>query len=89
MNVNRIVIWTSPTVRFQKLYVFKDGEMVDQVGVTVEDLNDTLLALMDKYHIKQLDFSGTHNYAEGLVHDFHCQLGIADKNENLETKLLY
>lgn len=76
MNVNRIVIWTSPTVRFQKLYVFKDGEMVDQVGVTVEDLNDTLLALMDKYRIKQLDFSGTHNYAEGLVHDFQAKSNL-------------
>ena len=70
MSVNRIVTWTSPTVRFQKIYVFKDGEMIDQVGVTVEELNETLLALMEKYSIKQLDFSGSHLYAQGLVKNF-------------------
>lgn len=76
MSVNRIVIWTSPTIRFQKLYVFKDGEMVDKAGVTIEDLNDTLLAFMDKYHIRQLDFSGTHSYAEGLVRDFQAKSNL-------------
>ena len=83
---NKIVIWTSPTIRFQKLYVFKEGEMVDQIGVTVEDLNETLLALMNKYNINRLDFSGTHSYAEGLVKDFQeksmLKFGVNDVRIN-------
>ena len=70
MTNDRIVIWTSPTIRFQKLYVFKDGVMVDQIGVIVEDLNETLAAFIEKYSIRRLDFSGSHNYAKGLVEDF-------------------
>jgi len=70
MTYDRIVIWTSPTERFQKLYVFKDGALIDQMGVEPENLSDTLTALVNKYTINRLDFSGTHSYAEGLVHEF-------------------
>ena len=70
MSNNHIVIWTSPTVRFQKIFIYKEGELVSQLGVTVEDLNEILIELMDKYNIKQLDFSGTHSYARGLVKSF-------------------
>jgi hypothetical protein len=70
MTYDRIVIWTSPVEKFQKLYVFKDGVLVDQMGIAVDDLNDTLEALISKYTINRLDFSGAHAYAEGLVKDF-------------------
>lgn len=70
MTYDRIVIWTSPIERFQKLYVFKDGALVDQMGVEPENLSDTLMALIDKYTINRLDFSGNHSYAEGLANEF-------------------
>ena len=70
MTYDRIVIWTSPTERFQKLYVFKDGALVDQMGIEVDNFYDTLNALIEKYSINRLDFSGTRSYSEGLANDF-------------------
>lgn len=83
MAGNKIIIWTSPVENFQKIYVFKDGVIVDQFGIQVTELNEILPALIEKYSINRLDFSGSHIYAEGLVKSFqesapHLKFGLND-----------
>lgn len=72
MEVNRIIIWTNPTAPFQKLYVMKDGILVDQMGVKFDDVEDVTYALADKYNITELHFSGTPSYGEKLAKDIEA-----------------
>ena len=67
---DRIIIWTSPLAPFQQLYIYKDSEKVDQIGAQVNDLADILTTAIEKYKIYQLDFSGSHIFAQGLVRAF-------------------
>ena len=88
MTYDRIVIWTSPTEPFQKIYVFKDGAQVDQFGIQVSELNEILPALIEKYNINRLDFSGSHVYAEGLIEQFknstpNLRFGLNDIRINI------
>ena len=69
MDVNKIIVWTNPTAPFQKVYVMKDGTLVDQLGVKFEDVEDVVYALADKYHISQVDFSGTPSYGEKIANN--------------------
>jgi hypothetical protein len=64
METNKIIVWTSPIAPFQKIYVIKNGDMVDQVGVQFDDLEDVIVAMCQKYSITQIDFSGTHSYGK-------------------------
>lgn len=66
MNIDRVIAWVSPVAPYQKLYVFQDGVLIDQAGVKIEDLEDTIYAFLKKYNINQLHFSGTHSFAEKL-----------------------
>ena len=65
--MNKIIIWTSPTAPFQKIYVMKEGELVDQMGVLPNNLEGIVYALVDKYQIMDIDFSGTPSFAEGFM----------------------
>lgn len=69
MEVNRIIIWTNPTAPFQKIYVMKDGALVDQMGVKFEDVEDVTYALANKYDITEIHVSGTRAYGEKIAHD--------------------
>jgi hypothetical protein len=66
MNLDRVVVWMSPTAPYQKAYVFQEGVLVDQAGVTVEDLEEVIYAFLIKYNINHLHFSGVHSFAEAL-----------------------
>ena len=68
-DVNKIIVWTNPTAPFQKIYVMKEGILVDQVGVKVDDVKDVVYALADKYSIFDINFSGAPSYGEKIAKD--------------------
>jgi len=69
METNKIIVWTSPTAPFQKIYVIKDGTLVDQMGVKPDDIRDIVYALADKYNIVEIDFSGSTSYGAKILED--------------------
>jgi hypothetical protein len=64
MAANKIIVWTNPTAPFQKIYVMKDGALVDQMGIMPNNIEDIVYALVDKYQITDIDFSGAKSFAE-------------------------
>lgn len=82
MDVNRIIVWTNPTAPFQKIYVMKDGVLVDQFGVKFEDVKDITYAVADKYDINDVHFSGTRSYAEKIVQEI-----MATQYENRQLNI--
>lgn len=67
--VNKIIVWTNPTAPFQKIYVMKEGVLVDQIGVRIDDVKDVVYALADKYNIFDINFSGAPTYGEKIAKD--------------------
>lgn len=66
-NMNKIIVWTNPTAPFQKIYVMKNNEIVDQLGVMPNNLEDIIYTLVDKYEITDIGFSGAHSFAERFM----------------------
>ena len=64
MNLDRIVVWMSPTAPYQKIYVFQEGVLVDQAGIAIDDFEEVIYDFLIKYKINHLHFSGVHSFAE-------------------------
>lgn len=64
--MDRIIIRGDLAAPFQHLYVYKNGERIDTIGVLFEDLTETVLSYLQKYELTQLDLSGPRVYMEGV-----------------------
>lgn len=69
MENNKIVVIANPTCLFQKIFVSKNDEVIDQFGVTYDDIQDITYALVDKYDITDIFFSGPMSYVEKIAKD--------------------
>lgn len=61
-----LLIRGEPFELYQFLYVFKDDERIERIGVLMEDLETITFSLIAKYHIKQINLSGIRSFMEGI-----------------------
>lgn len=64
--MDRIIVRGDLTAPYQHLYVYKNGERVDTIGVLFEDIVDTVLSYLKKYELINIDLSGPRIYMEGI-----------------------
>ena len=64
--MDRIIIRGDLTAPYQHLYVYKNGERVDSIGVLFEDVVDTTLSCLKKYELTNIDLSGPRSYMTGI-----------------------
>lgn len=50
----------------QRFFVYEDGNKLDNIETTVEELVENVLQLAFKHEINQIDLSGPKQYALGL-----------------------
>lgn len=50
----------------QKFYVYEDGNKIDAVKTSLDDIPTTVIGLADKYEVKQLDLSGPKQFSAGV-----------------------
>ena len=67
--MNRVIIHGDISAPFQHIYVYKDGERVDTVGVLFEDIPETTLNYLEKYNLSNIDLSGARVYTEKIEQD--------------------
>lgn len=65
--MNKIIVYTNPTAPFQKIIVFQDGIIIDQLGVQTDDVASTVRAFSQKYNIADVEFMGARDYSLGLM----------------------
>lgn len=51
----------------QSFYVFEDGNKIDSVELTINEINDVIFNFIDKYDIHQIDLSGPKQYSKGIA----------------------
>lgn len=82
-NISKIVVWTSPVAPFQKIYVFKEGTLVDQMGIMPNNIVDIIFELVDKYQINDIDFSGTYSFGKSFMDEIQKQAVTQYKELNV------
>jgi hypothetical protein len=50
----------------RRLYVFKDQEKIESIGVSAEDFNEIAFELIHRYDIKHISLSGARMYMQGI-----------------------
>lgn len=88
MEVNKIIVWTSPVAPFQKIYVMKDGVLVDQMGIMPNNIVDIIFSLVDKYDIENIDFSGAHSFAENFANELKKEQVARYSHERLNINFI-
>ena len=64
--MNRIIIRGDVSDLFQHIYVYKDGEKIDSIGVLFEDVTETILIYLEKYDLHHIDLAGAKVYTQKL-----------------------
>ena len=88
MAENKIIIWTSPVAPFQKIYVMQNGIIIDQMGIMPNNIVDITFALVDKYDINNIVFSGTHSFAEAFANELKNNQVIHYGHERLNITFI-
>ena len=68
--MKKIVGIIKPFVHNNQFTVFEDGELIDIQLYNMQNINESLFALIDKHEIEQVDLAGPKAYVNGIVDQF-------------------
>lgn len=82
--MNRIIIRGDISDLFQHIYVYKDGEKIDSVGVLFEDVPETVLAYLEEYDdLNNIDLAGAKVYTQKLEQNIKDALILKYNTTNI------
>lgn len=84
--MNKIIIRGDVSDLFQHIYVYKDGEKVDSVGVLFEDVPETVLAYLEEYNLNSVDLAGAKAYTQKLEKDIREAFALKYNNTDITFK---
>ncbi|MGN0992856.1 MAG: hypothetical protein ACI4PE_02950 [Bacilli bacterium] len=64
--MKKIVTMLQPFTINQNIIVYENGNKIDLIEVNMDNINEAILNLVEKYNIKQIDFVGAKQYAKGI-----------------------
>ena len=67
--MDRIIVYASPVAPLQKIMAIKDGQLIDQVGIWPSYLVETIFAMVQKYDIQDIDFTGLKSFALNFIEE--------------------
>jgi hypothetical protein len=79
--MRKIVGLIKPFDLKQNLYVYEDGNKIESASPQLDNINNTIFALADKYNIVQVDLVGPKQYIRGLTKKLQ-EAEMAKYNEN-------
>lgn len=85
--MNKIIIRGEVASLYQHIYVYKNGERVDYIGVQFNDLAETVISCLEKYKLNQVTLSGSRFYMEGVEEEI--KKANMTKYNNLEISFKY
>lgn len=65
----------------QQFYVYENGNKIDAVPATMDEINNVIFALIEKHDVHTLDLVGPKQYARGIVTKFReSEMALYSKN---------
>lgn len=68
--MKKIVSVIKPFIMQQNVFVYENGNKIDVINSTLDDIEDNFLNLIDKYNIEQIELIGPKNYSKGIKKKF-------------------
>ena len=65
--MKKIIGILKPFDKNQTLYIYEDGNKLDTIQTTVDDIAQVIFKLTEQYNINQVDFTGIKTYTQGLI----------------------
>lgn len=73
----------------QSFYVYEDGNKIEVVYPKVSEINSTIIGLIDKYQIEQIDLTGPKQYAKGICKQLREDIVLKyNNNSNITINLI-
>ena len=72
----------------QILMVYEDGNKIDMINSKLENLNDNIFTLMEKYNVYQLDLTGPKKYVKGLKNQIDKDFVTKYSEKKIEINII-
>lgn len=72
----------------QTLLVYEDGNKIDICETSIDNLNNSIFALMDKHNVYKLDFAGPRKYLQGLSNQITEKAKVKYTNQDIEINII-
>lgn len=79
--MKKIIGILRPFDMVKTLYVYENGNKIDMVTAPIEELDEAILTLCQKYEISQVDLTGPKKYTEGIKNKVE-QVNVTKYNAN-------
>ena len=83
----KIIGIIKPFDMMQKIYVFNEGDNIETVSTTLEDFNNIIFSLCNKYNITNIDLAGAKKFnnqiKENLIKENISKYKINQLNINI------
>lgn len=85
--MKKIVSIIRPFDMNQTLMVYEDGNKLDVVSSTLENLNSTILGLTEKYEVYNLNLIGPKKFLEGIGNKIKEEFSLKYSNKELNIEI--
>ena len=65
--MDTIICNLQPFDRYQKVYIYKEDEQIDEVKAATDKCSESIFHLADQYGIKNITLGGPRQYVKGLI----------------------
>ncbi len=87
--MKKIIAIIRPFDYQQNLFVYEDGIKIDAKQTTINELGETLFALIEIHNVEKIDFTGPKKYLEGLTRDTKERINTKYNYEkNIEINII-
>ena len=86
--MKKIITVLRPFDLEQVLMVYEDGNKIDVVKTTIEDLYPSIFALMEKHDTYQLDLVGPKSYTKGLKNQIETAAITKYESNKIEINII-
>lgn len=82
--MKKILAVLRPFSMKQQILVYENGNKLDAATPTINELNETIINLAEKYELDQIDFHGSKHFAKGIIEQLE-RAQMAKYNEHILT----
>lgn len=86
--MKKIVGIIRPFSTVQSLYVLEDGEEIEVVETTLDNLNNTIFTLTDKYNLNCIDLTGPQKFNTGLANNLAKEEMLKYNKTNIYVNII-
>ena len=85
--MKKIVGIVRPFDMNQTFMVYEDGNKLDVVETTLENLNNTILGLVNKYSVDNVNLIGPQKFLQGICNKLKEEFSLKYDNRNLTVDI--